>query len=125
MGKVAMVLVGHGSVLSYNRELIESFCKIVKDRGVYDLVECSFLQLNEPLLGDVLMKLAGDGIDKVIVSPVFIAKGVHTNSDITEIIERVRNETGMKIGYADPLGADPRIVDILLDRARDAESRIE
>jgi sirohydrochlorin cobaltochelatase len=71
------------------------------------------------------MKLAGDGIDKVIVSPVFIAKGVHTNSDITEIIERVRNETGMKIGYADPLGADPRIVDILLDRARDAESRIE
>ena len=43
MNKVALVLVGHGSVLSYNREIIETFCRMVRERGEYEIVEHSFL----------------------------------------------------------------------------------
>lgn len=124
--KIALVLVGHGSVLAYNREMIEALANMIKERGVYDIVEHSFLQLNEPLLEDVLMGLASNGVGKIVVSPVFIAKGVHTTSDITEVIAKVKKKNPeIRIGYAEPFGADPRIVDILLDRAREAALQIE
>ncbi|MCW7076760.1 MAG: sirohydrochlorin nickelochelatase [Candidatus Syntrophoarchaeum sp.] len=125
MDKVALVLVGHGSVLPHNREMIEAFSRMIEKRGEYDVVKYSFIQINEPLLEDALMGLAEDGVEKVVVSPVFLAKGVHTTSDITEAIEKAERKTGIKIAYADPLGADPRVVDILLDRAKEAAERIE
>ena len=125
MDKIALVLVGHGSVLPHNKEMIETFSGMMKERGGYDIVEHAFIQINEPLLDDVLMGLADNGIKKVVLSPVFLAKGVHTTSDITKAIKRAQDKTGIKIGYADPLGADPRIADILLERAKDARARIE
>jgi len=126
MDKIALVLVGHGSVLAYNREMIEALAVMIKEREEYDVVKHSFLQLNEPLLEDVLMGLAADGVEKILISPVFIAKGVHTTSDITEVIAKVKKENpDIGIGYAEPFGADSRIVDILLDRAREAASQIE
>ncbi len=119
----ALVLVGHGSNLPDNKQNITVFCDMLKKRDIYPLVEVSFLQKNDPSLLEILNKLIIDGIERIIVLPVFLAKGVHTQQDIPKVIEKATNGKKVEIVYAEPLGVDERIADILLDRASEALKR--
>lgn len=119
----ALVLVGHGSNLPDNKQNINAFCDIIKKRDIYPLVKIAFLQKNDPSLLEVLKSLLLDEIDRIIILPVFLAKGVHTTQDIPEVIENVKGDKKVDIVYADPLGVDERIADILLDRASEALER--
>lgn len=116
----ALVLVGHGSNMADNKNNVIAFCDMIKKKGIYSLVEVAFLQKNEPSLHDVLNKLMLNGIGKIVVLPVFLAKGVHTQKDIPKVIEQATSEKNVDIVYAEPLGVDERIVEILLDRAGEA-----
>ncbi|MDY6965836.1 MAG: CbiX/SirB N-terminal domain-containing protein [Halobacteriota archaeon] len=116
----ALVLVGHGSLLPYGKDMLNAFCDVMKRREVFPKVEVAFLQKNEPSLEDVLRGLSINGVKKALVLPVFLANGVHTTKDIPSVIKKVTDETELRVLYAEPLGADERIVDILVDRANEA-----
>ncbi|MHC1579508.1 MAG: CbiX/SirB N-terminal domain-containing protein [Candidatus Alkanophagales archaeon] len=114
---VDLVLVGHGSVLPYNEELMETFRRKIERRRLFRSVRVAFLQRSKPSLEEVLEELAAASPGgKVLVLPVFLAKGTHTLKDIPEILESYGGS--LKIIYGEPLGADDRIVDVLIDRAR-------
>jgi len=85
------------------------------------------------------------GVEKIVVTPVFLAPGVHTTEDIPRILGLNNNgdetqehshdhghghshdhgETEEihfhgEIIYTDPLGPDPKIVSIIKDRVNNA-----
>ena len=117
---VVLVMVGHGSLLPYGKEMLNSFCDMMRKRNLFPRVETSFLQKNDPLLEDVLKGLVSDGVKTAIILPVFLANGVHTTKDIPSVLDKITKDSDLKIIYAEPLGADERIVDILVDRAKEA-----
>ena len=136
--KIGILLVGHGSRLPYGKDVVSQLAEMYKENSDY-LVEVGFMNISKPSIPSALNKLAKEGAEKIIVTPVFLAHGVHTKQDIPHILgldegpehshdhghshhEEEKEEIEFKgeIIYTEPLGADTRLVDIIKDRVASA-----
>ncbi|MBU4536074.1 MAG: sirohydrochlorin nickelochelatase [Euryarchaeota archaeon] len=133
--KIGVVLVGHGSRLPYGKEVINQLAEKYQKEENY-LVSVGFMEMTTPTIPNAVNELARQGVEKIIVTPVFLAHGVHTKKDIPHILGLDNgHETGHshshkhkhheddeeidfsgEIIYTEPLGADPRVVEIIKDR---------
>ncbi|WNY28718.1 hypothetical protein MmiEs2_09210 [Methanimicrococcus stummii] len=152
MVKETLLLVGHGSKLPYSKQLILDIAEKVKARNEFENVEIGLMEFNEPSIPDALKKIIEGGSKRIIVVPVFLAPGTHTEKDIPRILGLLKEEESyhshdhehhhdhehghghhghhhhhhgdpvdipedVEIVYKKPLGADDRIVDIVMERA--------
>lgn len=143
--KIGVLLVGHGSRLPYGKDVVSQIANIYKTNEDYH-VEVGFMNMSKPSIPEAIKKLADDGVEKIVVTPVFLAHGVHTTQDIPRILGLKNNghdndghsheghhhghshedevtekiEFDGEIIYTEPLGADSRIADIIKDRVQDA-----
>ena len=137
----ALVLVGHGSRLPYSKELLVKLAEKVKERNIFPIVEIGLMEFNEPTIPQAVKKAIEQGAKKIIVVPVFLAHGIHTTRDIPKLLglideeehehshghhhhhhhhhtdEKLEIPEDVEIIYREPIGADDRIVDIIVDRA--------
>jgi sirohydrochlorin ferrochelatase len=124
--ETVVVLIGHGSKLPYNEEVLVGLRDRMATQGIFKEVKVAFMQLNSPSIEEVLRTLAKEGKRDIVALPVFLADGAHTTEDIPEKLkiafEGEWAELGrdVKLTYAKPIGVDERIVDILLDRVKEA-----
>jgi sirohydrochlorin ferrochelatase len=137
--KIGILLVGHGSRLPYGKDVVSKLAEMYKENSDY-VVEVGFMNISKPSIPAALNKLAKEGVEKIIVTPVFLAHGVHTKQDIPNILgldeghehshghghshhedEEVEEiEFDGEIIYTEPLGADTRLVEIIKDRVASA-----
>ena len=131
MGKKGMLLVGHGSTLPYNKELVESTGRMIGEKSPEYLVKCAFMNVNNPTIPESLEALRKEKIDVLLVVPLFLAKGVHILKDIPPLIglsEGQRKGTFTLNGktipllYADPIGTDPMLAELMIRNATNALS---
>jgi sirohydrochlorin cobaltochelatase len=126
---IAVVLISHGSRLPYNKEVLEELRMRIEMRGTFKEVRTAFMQLNSPSIEETLRELAKEGIKTIVALPVFVAKGVHIIEDIPEKLKGAFEGgweevgEGVKLIYAEPMGADERIVDTLLERVKEAQAQ--
>jgi sirohydrochlorin cobaltochelatase len=137
----ALVLVGHGSRLPYSKELLIKLAEKVKEKNMFPIVEIGLMEFNEPTIPQAVKKAIEQGAKKIIVVPVFLAHGIHTTRDIPKLLglideeehehshghhhhhhhhhtdEKLEIPEDVEIIYREPIGADDRIVDIIIDRA--------
>nr|WP_319373770.1 sirohydrochlorin nickelochelatase [uncultured Methanobacterium sp.] len=138
---VGIVLVGHGSRLPYGKDVLSQLAEIYRQESDHP-VEVGFMNMNKPSIPSSINKLAQMGVEKIVVTPVFLAPGVHTTEDIPRILglgngdetHEHNHEHGHshdhgeteeihfhgEIIYTDPLGPDPKIVSIIKDRVEEA-----
>ncbi|MBV8377538.1 MAG: cobalamin biosynthesis protein CbiX [Verrucomicrobia bacterium] len=114
----SLVLVGHGSTLNPDSSAptFQHAEEIVR-RGIFAEVYCSFWK-EEPSLREVLRMVEGND---VYVVPNFISEGYFTATVIPRELELdgpFTHRSGKVIKYCEPVGNDPRMVDLLLHRAR-------
>jgi len=121
-----MLLVGHGSKLPYNQELVEKTASIIKEKNSDYIVKCGFMNLNTPSIKDSLEAFRTEPIDVLVVVPLFLAKGVHIEKDIpgeigipegTKKGTFTLNGRSIPLVYADPIGSDPLLADLLVKNA--------
>ncbi|MHC1574307.1 MAG: sirohydrochlorin nickelochelatase [Candidatus Methanogasteraceae archaeon] len=125
-----ILVLGHGSTLPYNKELVETISGMIADQGDV-VVRTAFLNMDKPTLKQGLESFAGTGVDKIVALPIFLAHGVHTMEDIPKELnlnedKRAVTEIDGKsvdIVYAAPLGADVCIAELAYKRAEEALSR--
>jgi len=138
--KIGVLLVGHGSRLPYGKDVVSKLGEMYKQNSDY-VVEVGFMNMSKPSIPAAINSLAKQGVGKIIVTPVFLAHGVHTKQDIPHILgldnghkhshghdhghshgdeESEEIEFDGEIIYTEPLGADPRLVDIIGDRVKNA-----
>lgn len=120
-----VLVVGHGSKLNFNRDVVLHMAELLNKKGKYGPVTAAFMQLNEPTIRQGIEKLMKLGVTEIYVQPCFLASGIHLTQDIPRELGFKKGdvEGGMMIGgksvtlkYGDPIGADDRIADILADR---------
>ena len=139
--KIGVLLVGHGSRLPYGKDVVTQIADMYReDEGL--LVEVGFMNMSKPSIPEAINSLAQQGAEKIVVTPVFLAHGVHTTEDIPRILglnnghgdsqhshghshsHEDENEVEIdfkgEIIYTEPLGADRRIAAIINDRVNDA-----
>ncbi|HMA05350.1 MAG TPA: sirohydrochlorin nickelochelatase [Methanomicrobiales archaeon] len=126
MSKKGLLLVGHGSSLPYNKQLVEDTARMVSRRDPGYLVKCAFMNLNTPTIGEALEEFKREDVDTVIVVPLFLARGVHINRDIPEVLglpegsyrgSLQKNGSSIPLIYADPIGSDPLLAELMLKNA--------
>lgn len=54
-------------------------------------VELAFLEFMAPTLPDCAAGLVAQGVDKVVVMPMFVARGGHLKKETPEMIEKLRS----------------------------------
>jgi sirohydrochlorin cobalto/nickelchelatase len=139
--KIGVLLVGHGSRLPYGKDVISQLAEIYRNQTEYP-VEIGFMNMSKPSIPTSINKLAQMGVEKIVVTPVFLAPGVHTTQDIPRILGLNNGDDTHEHGhshehshdhgeeeeihfhgeilYTDPLGPDPKIADIIKDRVDNA-----
>ncbi len=120
-GRTGVMVIGHGSQLPYNREVTELNAARLRERGHED-VYVGFNEFDEPRIAETALRMIDDGIDEIIVLPLFIASGAHLSSDVPAALgipERCEaaavehNGRRAMVRYAQPVGADPRLSRVL------------
>lgn len=120
--KTGLIILGHGSKAPEATETLAEVTAMVRDRVSYDLVEYASLQISEPPLGVVVEKMAAEGVEKIVVMPFLIALGVHVKTDIPEELDALsKKHPGLELHLTGPLGADPRLAEIVVDRVKETE----
>ena len=126
MSKKGMLLVGHGSSLPYNKQLVEDTARLVSQKDPGYSVKCAFMNMNTPTIKEALEEFRKEDIDTVIVVPLFLARGVHINRDIPEVLglpegsyrgSFQKNGSTIPLIYADPIGSDPLLAELMLKNA--------
>ena len=126
MSRKGLLLVGHGSSLPYNKQLVEDTARMVSRKEPGYLVKCAFMNLNKPTITEALEEFTREDVDTVVVVPLFLAKGVHINKDIPGVLGLSegsfrgclrKNGSEIPLIYADPIGSDPLLAELMLKNA--------
>ncbi len=136
--ETALFIVGHGTEQNENsRKAIERQVALVQATNEYAEVHPAFLE-EEPRIENCY-KIAK--ARNIIIVPFFISDGMHTQEDIPVLLgeprrlvqERLakgqptwRNPTERHdklVWYADAVGTEPHIADVVLDRVREAADK--
>lgn len=141
--KIGVLLVGHGSRLPYGKDVVSQIAEMYSEDADF-LVEVGFMNMSKPSIPEAINRLAENGATTIVVTPVFLAHGVHTTQDIPRILGLNNGHDDEDIGenhshshghshehdveinfegeiiYTEPLGADRRIAAIVKDRVNDA-----
>ncbi|MGC8777107.1 MAG: sirohydrochlorin chelatase, partial [Candidatus Caldatribacteriaceae bacterium] len=89
-------------------------------------VRLGYLQFQHPRLEEVLVSLWQEGIREITVVPAFLSSGTHVWEDIPGILRAMRqNYPGLRLFLTAPLGYDPRLVEVLLDRVRGERKEVQ
>jgi len=123
--KFGLLVVGHGSSMPYNKELIEEIAARIGRRMPNAVTRVGFMNINKPSIQDGLDSFKGTGVKKIVVFPLFLARGVHTTEDVPRLIglkegKKRISYNGYDIVYADPLGADDLIAELSCRRVDEA-----
>ena len=130
MTKHGLLIIGHGSRLEYGKELINETAKMIAEKtDEYTIITCS-MEFNEPSVEEGLAEMRKKYIDYLVAIPMFLAKGIHVLHDIPEILGlsegEFRGEFTLEDGrnipliYANPLGSDPLLANLMLKNAEAA-----
>ena len=81
-----VLLIGHGSRLPYNKEVVRAIAAKYAETQPDYTVEVGFMELAQPDIPTAFNKLKETGVNRIIVTPVFLAHGMHTKRDIPTIL---------------------------------------
>jgi sirohydrochlorin cobaltochelatase len=116
----ALILVGHGSTLNSDSSAPTfQHADEIRRRGIFREVHCCFWK-EEPSFREIFYSVESDDI---YVVPNFISHGYFTETIIPREMElsgEITLHGSRTIKYCEPVGSDPRMVELLLRRAREA-----
>jgi sirohydrochlorin cobalto/nickelchelatase len=128
MKDVGILVLGHGSSLPYNKELVESLAHLI-GKNHSGPIRTAYLNMNHPTIPEGLNGFAGTDVSRIVALPLFLAHGVHTRQDIPHEmgIDPQKRRGILKIGgkdveviCAEPLGVDECIAMLACKRAEEA-----
>ena len=95
MSLTGLLLVGHGSRLEYNKQLITTTAELMKQERPDYLIKSCFLEYSSPTVPEGLDSMRSESISRLVVVPLFLAKGIHVLRDIPRLLGL---DTGKKQG---------------------------
>jgi sirohydrochlorin ferrochelatase len=127
---IGVVLVGHGSRLPQSKRVYEEIARIAQEKSGLD-IRVGYMKHWRPTLAEAIKSFIEEGKKKIVIVPVFLLPGLHVVEDIPVLLglkegkspefgyEKIRVPEGVEVLYANSLGADERMADIVLDRIKE------
>lgn len=119
--KTGTIILGHGSKAPEALETLKKVRNLVKETSQLEIVEIASLQFDQPDISEAIANVVEQGVKKVVIVPLFLYFGIHLQEDIPAILnEEKAKYPEVEFVMTDNLGADKRIIDIVLDRIKEA-----
>lgn len=120
-----IVVIGHGSIAAANdmNEVFRKVGEMLKAKAGGNLVEIALLTANGGIqtIEEAVNKLIVQGVSEIVLAPALLGNSTHMRKDIPAKASALQQEhPAVSIIVAEPIGADPRIAAILLDRVGQA-----
>ena len=116
-----IIVFAHGSRVESANDAVRAVAADLARAGSFSHVVAAFLELGRPSLEEAADSLAEAGVTRLVILPYFLTLGLHMERDLPRLVDDISmKHKGLKIDVAPPLDGHPRLVDVLLDRARDA-----
>ena len=113
----AVLVVDHGSRVPEANALLEAVAAQVRERLPGCLVRAAHLDLVEPLIPAAIDAAVAEGAREIVLAPWFLGPGTHSARDLPRLAaDAERRHPGLRVACAEPLGADARLVEVLLER---------
>ncbi|TFZ03193.1 sirohydrochlorin chelatase [Ramlibacter rhizophilus] len=118
MSEHAVILFAHGSRDPLWRAPMDAVAQRIAARAPGLSVRCAFLELTAPDLATVASELAGLGIGRARIVPLFLGVGRHAREDLPALVDQLR-KTHPQVTWelAQAVGEDPRLLDLLAEMA--------
>ena len=114
---LGVILVDHGSKRDEANLLLEDVAQLFRGTTDARIVEIAHMELADPTIADAFARCVKQGATRIVVHPYFLAPGRHSTSDIPRMVaEAAANHPDVAYTVTAPLGLDPRMTNIILDR---------
>jgi len=90
MPKTALILFAHGSRDPEWASPLQRVCASVRAQAPALRVELAFLEFIAPSLHESALSLVAEGVDRIVVLPMFIAQGGHLKRDLPLLLDELR-----------------------------------
>jgi sirohydrochlorin cobaltochelatase len=109
--KTALILFAHGARDPEWADAMRRVQAAVRQRSPGLPVEPAFLEFMKPTLPDCVAGLIGQGVERVVVLPLFIARGGHLKRELPEMLETLRsNFPAVEFVLAGAVGEDEAVI---------------
>ncbi len=113
-----VVLFAHGSRDPLWRAPIEAVEARMRQQAPGAQVRCAYLELADPDLPTAVRELAGAGVRRLTVVPMFLGTGKHAREDLPQLVQALREEhPGMEVIVQGAIGEDPRMTALMAEIA--------
>jgi sirohydrochlorin ferrochelatase len=117
-----VLLVGHGSSDKNAHDAFVHTAKAI-DR-YYRSVKFCFLELDHPNIEEGISQALCQNPNLILIVPYFLHKGAHIKRDVIKDLDAALDKYKFKNAHLSPhLGVDEKLVDIVIERAREVENR--
>ena len=118
-----IIVFAHGSRIEPANQAVRAVAAELARSGPYQHVVAAFLELGQPDLETAAMELSKRGVRRLVIIPYFLTLGMHLERDLPRIVERISNNLSqLEISVSPPLDGHPGLLQVLIDRAREALS---
>lgn len=121
----AVLLIAHGSRRDAANQDLVKLAEMLRKRGLFPIIEISYLELAEPTIPEAAARCVEAGAHEVLMLPYFLSAGVHVQNDLEQFRSEFSArypETGFRL--CSHLGLHPLMLEIVLDRLKEADSSI-
>lgn len=116
--KQGIVLFGHGSRQPEWAQPFYAIRREIERQQPDATVELAFLELMQPGLGEAIAALAGRGVARIVVVPVFISAGSHLREDLPVLVSQAQAAfPQLNIEVAAALGEAPHMLQAIAQYA--------
>lgn len=113
----AILLVAHGSAVPVANEDVARVADAIRARTSFSCVEISYLERTTPSIPEGIDACVRRGAQRILIVPYFLSLGAHVRRDLPrEARLGEERHAGVEIRIGEPLGFDPRLVELALDR---------
>ena len=117
-----VLVIGHGSSDKRARDAFVYTVGSLKQS--YHSVSFCFLELDEPNIEKAITKIVSQGPKTLLIMPYFLHKGSHIKHDIAQEVRSALIKNNFKKAFLSRhLGVDKNLVELVLQRALEVESR--
>ena len=118
----ALLLIAHGSRNAAANDDLFHLADALRRRGEYGVVEPAFRERAEPTIDAAGRRCVEQGARRVVLLPYFLSAGVHVRRDLADARGRLaRRYPRVEFRLAEPLGRHPLLLQVVAERAREAE----
>ncbi|GAX88809.1 sirohydrochlorin chelatase [Effusibacillus lacus] len=120
-----ILIIGHGSTMENASAGLYQLAEEIRHRIDIEVIEVAFLDTTPPDIPTGVLTCVKKGVTRLLAVPYFLSDGYLVRKAERIVEEEVANYRGMTMRFGQPIGPDPRIVEVLKDRIHEALSKEE